>query len=369
MKICMLGDARSPHLQHMACGLAARGFSIHVITNQPAEIERVQVEKFTVPPFSWRYPGRWRTRWSHYLRRLMDEHDLVQVHFLHDWGITPQIAEAGNLVVTPWGSDIVQPPDTAEPAAELRESRREMLRCAKFITAWGPSFAASVAKFADIEVSRVELIPLSVDAEQFAPRDTLHRSTLVIGYFKGFAPVYGPMIMVEAAALVAKRRPNVRFEFVGDGALQDACRKRVVELGIDDAVRWLDRQPHENLPDIMAGWDLVAISSRRESFGLAALEASAMQLPVVASDVGGLHETVHHETTGLLVRPEDPESLAEALLSLLSDPQRRREMGRRGRRMVLERFERDRILDLWAELYTKAVRSVRHPEMAALSTA
>ncbi|MCH7527419.1 MAG: glycosyltransferase family 4 protein [Planctomycetes bacterium] len=367
MKICMLGDAPSSHLQHMAGGLARRGLEIHIITHKPVEIEGVSLEKFSVPPFGWRYMAPWSKRRIQHLRRIMRRFDVVHIHFLHDWGMTPEIASEGNLVVTPWGSDIVHPPDTPPSEPELLRVRRRLLRTAKCVTAWGPTFARAVADFADLDPNRIRIVPLSVDTELFAPQPPSFPpcqggtkggcDTPVIGYFKGFAPVYGPLIMVEAAARVVGRRPEVRFEFVGDGALLDAARRRVDELRIGHAIRWRSHQPHDALPSIMAGWDIVAISSRRESFGLAALEASAMGLPVVATDVGGLHETVLHEETGLLVAPEDPQALADGLLTLLGDPQRRRAMGATGRRMVIERFGRDRVLDSWVDLYEHTIRS------------
>ena len=79
--------------------------------------------------------------------------------------------------------------------------------------------------------------------------------------------------------------------------------------------------------------------SRAEAFGVAALEAQACGLPVVASNVGGLPEVVRDGETGLLVPPEAPQALAAALMTLIQDPQLRADMGRNGREWVLERYE------------------------------
>ena len=123
---------------------------------------------------------------------------------------------------------------------------------------------------------------------------------------------------------------------------------------VESAVNWHRNQPHRNLPNFLAGWDLTAIPSLCESFGVAALESAAMQVPVVASDVGGLPDTVLHEQTGLLVSPQAPEALADALITLLIDTPRRRMMGLTGRAFVKERYEWDTVLRQWETVFEKA---------------
>lgn len=88
-----------------------------------------------------------------------------------------------------------------------------------------------------------------------------------------------------------------------------------------------------------------------ETFGIACLEAMCFGLPVVATQVGGLPEVVEDGVTGILVPPNDPQALAEAVLSLLRDPERRRQMGRRGREKVLAQFTPERVADLSEALY------------------
>ena len=79
-----------------------------------------------------------------------------------------------------------------------------------------------------------------------------------------------------------------------------------------------------------------------------------MRVPVVASDVGGLPETVHHGTTGLLVPPQAPEQLADAIITLLQDADLRHQIGLAGRRLVEEDYDWSTILDDWVATYEKA---------------
>jgi len=121
----------------------------------------------------------------------------------------------------------------------------------------------------------------------------------------------------------------------GQGDEADALRAQAVELGVADRIEFPGRLPHERVVELLQSLDLaVTPSTCQESFGVAAIEASACELPVVATRVGGVSEAVLDGETGLLVPPGDPGALADACLELLADPERRQRMGQAGRRFV-----------------------------------
>ncbi len=105
---------------------------------------------------------------------------------------------------------------------------------------------------------------------------------------------------------------------------------------------------------LLRGFDIFAFPSYREGIGLAALEAAATGLPVVASDVTGARDTVVSSVTGLLVPPADAEHLAIALTQLLADPIRAVDMGTRGREYALSHYERSGVLSHWKVLLERA---------------
>lgn len=143
--------------------------------------------------------------------------------------------------------------------------------------------------------------------------------------------------------------PGVTALVVGDGREGERLRRMAERLGISQRVVWLGWQ-QEPRP-YLAAVDLLALPSRAEGFPLAALEALLAAVPVVAADVGSVGEAVVHGRTGLLVPPDDPEALAEAIASLLADPGRRAEMGRRGRALVLARFSAQAMARRFEALY------------------
>src|SRR5690606_34807888 len=95
------------------------------------------------------------------------------------------------------------------------------------------------------------------------------------------------------------------------------------------------------VPVFLNDWDIFVVPSRfeSESFGVAAVEASAAGLPVIVSDVGGLPEVVDHERTGLVVRREDPTALADAIARLIDNPEERQRLGSAGRGKVEEMYD------------------------------
>lgn len=123
---------------------------------------------------------------------------------------------------------------------------------------------------------------------------------------------------------------------VGDGREREAISREVNDLGLTKEVVFLGYR--RNVAEILKGIDVVVIPSEQEAFPRVALEAMAMEVPVVASSVGGLPEAVEQGVTGILVPPRDIEALANALRELIGKPERRREMGQRGRQRVERLF-------------------------------
>ncbi len=357
MKICLFADARSVHVQRISAGLAARGVNVHIVTHKPMTVEGATVEAFRIPPASLMNPRRWHSRWRLYLRDFMKRFDVVHVHFLSPWGFTPEIIDDGCFVASTWGSDIVQPPGEGRPTDSVIEERKMMLKCAAKVTAWGPYLARTTANFAQIDQSEISLLPLGVDLDLFQPMKSTPKpvgSPHKVGFFKGFRLVYGATFLMRAIPTVLSEFPKTKFHMIGDGPELVKCKQLAGMHGVDFQINWIRRQSYGSLPGHLAGWDLSVVPSVCESFGAAALESSAMCVPVVASDVGGLHETVRDGETGWLVPAQAPEQLADAIIKALSDDDTRQAMGLAGRAMVQREYDWNTILDRWVETYQEA---------------
>lgn len=150
-----------------------------------------------------------------------------------------------------------------------------------------------------------------------------------------------------------QRLDGVRLLIVGGGEEHDALSGQAARLGLGDRVHitgWTER-----VRDFLSQGDIFVLPSRSEGFPLAIVEAMLAGLPVVASRVGGVPESVQHGETGLLVPKDDPEGLAADLQRLIDDPELRVHMGRRGR-VAAKRFTDKRMAGAYLELWQQLAR-------------
>jgi glycosyltransferase involved in cell wall biosynthesis len=141
---------------------------------------------------------------------------------------------------------------------------------------------------------------------------------------------------------------------VGDGSERATCEQRARDLGITDQCVFVGEQP--NIVEYLSAADVLLLPSEQESFGLAALEAMACEVPVVASRVGGVPEVVTDGETGFLSDVGDTDKMADDAARLLSDEELRRQMGARARESALGRYNTDKVIPLYIEFYEKILK-------------
>jgi len=151
---------------------------------------------------------------------------------------------------------------------------------------------------------------------------------------------------------------NLVLMLVGDGDLKGRFVTLADELGIRHRVRFVGAVPNGELPPYYAATDITVLPSfPPESFGVVLIEAMACGKPVVAHDIPGVRSVVTDGQDGLLVRPGDVDDLAEKIRMLLDDPQRRREMGERGRAKVEEKYAWPKIIPKLVSVYEEVLGS------------
>jgi len=162
----------------------------------------------------------------------------------------------------------------------------------------------------------------------------------------------GHDVLLEALARPAAREAPARFYLAGDGPLLERCRAEVRARGLADRVAfWGFRR---DLPELYRAADVFVLCSRWESLPLSVREAMAAPLPILATRVGGLAEAVEHGRSGLLVPPEDPAALADAIATLAADAELRTQMAARGRQIAAEKFDYDRWIARTVEVMSAA---------------
>jgi glycosyltransferase involved in cell wall biosynthesis len=165
----------------------------------------------------------------------------------------------------------------------------------------------------------------------------------------------GQRYLLEAMASLAGLRDRVVLLIAGrEGHVSAELRELHERLALGRRVRFLGHR--DDIPELLAAADVFVFPSLYEGLGGAVIEAMALGLPVIASDLPALREVIENDRSGLLVPPRSPEAIAEALTTVLNDPDRARAMGTRGREIFTERFTLERSALRMLALYRSLAR-------------
>jgi glycosyltransferase involved in cell wall biosynthesis len=333
-------------------GLHLRGNEACVVVPQKGQMLNVCLAEnvaFVIRSFqqpSWRFP---RETWLSYLnwKRLLYESGASLVH-------ANDVSTARSVSLAAWRSGIPVfchvrfPPgkpviDWAfrrlpKPAAFIFNSHAMQAEC-------GPDFALACPS------SKQFVIHNAVDLQQFQPRPKQSPRRRV-GILANLLPVKGHNDYLRMARLLTERGIDAEHWLIGEDIHETGYRAELerlrCELGLCEAVRFLGHR--EDVPDLLNELDVLVCASHVEPFGRCLIEAMACEKPVVATRVGGIPEVVEDGVTGILVPPESPEQLADAVARLLNDPELCVTMGKVGRQRVETLFT--------PEAHTEAVLAV-----------
>jgi N-acetyl-alpha-D-glucosaminyl L-malate synthase BshA len=167
-------------------------------------------------------------------------------------------------------------------------------------------------------------------------------------HVSNFRPVKRVTAVVQIFSAVRRRIPS-RLLMVGDGPDVAEASRLARSLGVDDHVEFLGEQ--DQVVRLLSAADVFLLPSAQESFGLAALEAMACEVPVVASRVGGLPEVVEDGVSGFLHAPEDLDGMSQSTLKLLTDEPLHRRAADAARRIARERYCDSKIVPLYESYY------------------
>ncbi len=222
---------------------------------------------------------------------------------------------------------------------------------------------------------RVIGIPNGIDVERFRPTGPADEDCLrwrfgarqVVAILGHVSEVKGYPAFIDAAALINQALPDTAFVAIGGETTQQGFRNEVLShaarLGIQDRLHLIGFQ--DQVAPILRAVDVVTLPSLAEGFPLAALEAMACGKPVVASDVGGVPEAIVDGQHGLLIPPASPRMLADAVLGLLTNPDRAQALGAAARRRVQDHFTVEKFAARVQELYG----SLLHERTSSISVA
>ena len=366
MRICYVADAASVHTQKWAAHFA-REHDVHVLSFRDSPIPGARV--YHLGSLGALGKARYPLQVPR-LRRLLHRIDPDVVHALSltSYGFVAALAGRHPLVTSVWGYDILQTPQRSPLHLWVT---RYALRHADIVTATGEGLAAATRPY--MPPGRpVHVVPYGIDLDKFSragepdsppglivPPPASGTAGPVIASVKSLVPVRGFQFLVGAMPAVLEHHPGARLILAGDGPERGQLQQQVEALGLSAQVLFLGEVPNARVPELLRQVDVYVQPSLLESFGVSALEASAMAIPVVATAVEGGRDVVRDGETGLLVPPADSAALAAAILRLLDDRALGRSMGEAGRRFVAERYQWRDNAALMAAVYAQAIEGHR----------
>jgi len=355
--------------------LAARGHNVHFISSVlPTRVtelnERVhfhEVEMMSYPLFEHQpYDLALATKMATVARA--EKLDLLHVHYAIPHSISAILARESikekryvPVITTLHGTDIT-----------LVGADRSYLPITRYALQQsdGVSAVSRFLKKATIETfdfDNIEVIPNFICPQHYrhTPEAPLRKELAPNGekllvHVSNFRSVKRPADCIDILAKARAAGENVRLLMVGDGPERSAVVYRAEQSGVSDDTIFVGKQG--NIPDYLGVSDIFLLPSELESFGLAALEAQACELPVVATRIGGIPEVVSDGETGYLSEIGDVEKMAADTIKLLRDDDMRRSFGKRGRELAVERYSTEKIIPQYIAFYESVLN---HAETAA----
>jgi len=352
----------------LAHALASRGHEVHLISSDEpfrwrAGVPRLSFERVETPAYPLFREPQYLLALATALVRLSRDHrlDIVHAHYAVPHAtaayLAGQILAADGVPAPPrmlttlHGTDITlvgSDPSYARVVAFSIEQSHG-------VTAVSHSLRADT--IAALGITRnIRVIPNFLDCEVYRRRPVPElRDRLLAGgvehvvvHASNFRPVKRVGSVFEIFQRI-RARLSARLVMIGDGPERRPLEQRVDEAGLQDVVEFAGEQ-HDLVPWLSAA-DLFLLPSEQESFGLAALEAMACEVPVVASRVGGLPEIIDDGRTGFLRAPDDLEGMAARGVAVLSDPDLQERIGRAAAEDVRTRFCTDLIVSQYEQCY------------------
>jgi len=284
--------------------------------------------------------------------------DIIHAHYASSYGLIGALSGYHPFILSVWGSDVFSFP--------LKSPFHKMLlkynlKRADKILSTSYVMAKETKKYTTKDI---EVTPFGIDLEQFKPMEVenlFDKNDIVIGTVKTLEEKYGIEYLIRAFKIVCDKYPELALKLliVGGGSLENKLKKLAKELKIDDKTVFTGKVPFKDVPKYQNMLSLSVFVSDSESFGVAVIEASACEKPVIVSNVGGLPEVVEDGITGIIVPSRNPQKTAEAIEKLILNESLRKQMGKNGRERVKKLYNWDDNVKQMIKIYNDLLKSIR----------
>ena len=360
MKVLFLSNAKSIHTVKWVNALSGRGHEVHLAYKKddyPVEKNidnRVILHQLKNSGTKGYYLN------SRELNKLYKtlKPDVVNAHYASGYGTLARHSKLKPLILSVWGSDVYDFPYHSKIKMKIL---KENINFAGKIASTSYSMAAQVEKIMGIKMD-ITVTPFGVDTDLFKPISTVKKD-FTFGIVKTLSKKYGIEYIIKAFKILLDRMEaesipiKPKFEVYGRGILEEELKELTKKLNISDRVYFNGYIPNINVPEAINGMDIFCLGSESESesFGVAAVEAMACAVPVIATDVSGFKEVMVNGETGFIVPRKDENAMAEAMYNLMLNSELRKKMGKNGRKRVIELYDWKKNVDIMERLYSEYI--------------
>jgi glycosyltransferase involved in cell wall biosynthesis len=350
MKVVLIASATSVHTQKWYEQLSGAGIEVVLITANPSKLESIEQIAIGDSRASrltfFRNAGK--VRWL--IRKIRP--DIVHACYASGYGWYGARSRFHPLVISVWGSDITTTP------YESWHARRIIcynLSKADSICATSLYLAEKTMKLSPNVADKIEIVPFGVDTAKFKclPERKFDNHDVIIGAAKNLGHGYGLDLLLKGFKAILDKLPEARIRIAGYGPAYDDLTNLARGLGIASRTEFLGHVKQADMPEFLNSIDILAVPSRNEAFGVASVEAMACGAPVVASSVGGNVEVLDSGKCGVLVEPESADKLADAIVKLVLDGEKRRKLSEAGRKNVTDNYEIRRCTEMQVDVYRR----------------
>ncbi len=341
-------------------------FQVHVASLSTGGVLRSEIERLQIPVIDFPLTSFYDANMVQQTRRFVSYLKQHQIKIVHSHDFYSNIfGMTGAALAGVRGRVASKRETTGTRSLAQRTAERGAFKLAHAVVANAGAVKEHLVGLG-VPARKIEIIYNGLDMTRFHlngdTRDALQRLNLetlrgrpVITMVANFEyRVKDHPMLLRAAQRVKSEVPEAVFVIAGEGELRPETEKLANDLGLSESCLFIGRCA--SVPDLLAASDVCVLSSQAEGFSNSILEYMAAGCAVVATNVGGASEAIVEGETGHLVNAGDDRAMAERLISLLRDPEKRRTMGLNGRRRIEQCFSTENRLTTTIALYKRFVR-------------
>jgi glycogen(starch) synthase len=373
----------SSHVYELSKALARKGVEVHIVTcDFPGAPEYEEINGAKVYRFdSYKVPAYDFLSWIFSMNRNMaqraieviDAHNgCVDVVHAHDWLVAKAAIEVKNLYERPLVSTIHSTEAGRRNGIHndyqrtINEVEKWLVNESSMVICCSNYMVEQIFQMLQVPREKVRVIRNGVDVSRFnlstnnqaVSQQFANPGEKIVLYVGRLVHEKGVHVLIGAAPKVLNVLPNVKFVIVGEGGMKEQLLKEAWDFGIPNKVFFTGFVDEKTLALLFKTSAVMVVPSLYEPFGITALEAMAAQVPVVASDVGGLSEIIEHDKTGVKVYADNSDSVAWGIVKVLTDEAYANRLRKNAYRRIVEDYSWEKISNETIEAYNQVMTSI-----------